>query len=56
MECNRKRKGRRTVDLHHFAGAANDPTTIPISANEYAADLSERQRDWPRETLENPHG
>jgi hypothetical protein len=56
VECRRKRKGHRTVDLHHVAGSANDATTIPVSANDHVADLSERQRDWPRETLENPHG
>ena len=56
MQCNRRRQGRRIVDLHHVAGEANDPTTIPVFANDHAADLSERQRDWPRNTLENPHG
>ena len=56
VQCHRTRKGHRTVDLHHVAGAANDSTTIPVSVNDHVADLSERQRDWPRETLENPHG
>lgn len=56
VQCDRARKGRQVVDLHHFAGRANDPTTIPVSASDHVADLSERQRDWPRETLENPHG
>jgi hypothetical protein len=56
VECDRKRKGRSTDDHHHFAGRANDATTVPVPANDHVADLSERQRDWPRETLENPHG
>jgi hypothetical protein len=56
IECDRTRKGRSGEDQHHFAGRANDPTTIPVPANDHVADLSERQRDWPRKTLENPHG
>ena len=55
-ECDRKRKGRSTVDKHHVAGRANDPTTIPIPRNDHVADLTERQHDWPLETLENPTG
>ena len=55
IECSRLRKGRRTIDLHHIAGRTNDPTVVPVSANDHVADLSERQQDWPRETLENPH-
>ena len=56
LNCARKSKGRTHVDLHHVAGRANDPLTIPVPANDHVADLSERQRDWPRETLENVHG
>jgi hypothetical protein len=56
VKCHRTRKGHRTVDLHHVAGEANDATIIPVVVNDHVADLSERQRDWPHETLENPHG
>src|SRR3954466_9864064 len=55
-ECQRKRKGRRTTDDHHVAGAANSPVTIPIAVNDHRAELSEAQRDWPKRTLENPDG
>jgi hypothetical protein len=54
--CRRTSQGRTTVDLHHFAGCANDPTTIPVSVNDHVADLTERQQEWPTETLENPTG
>jgi hypothetical protein len=56
VECDRKSKGRSTEDQHHVAGRANDPITIHVPANDHIADLSERQRDWPKETLENPRG
>lgn len=55
-ECDRKQHERSTTDLHHFAGRANSPVTIPVPANDHRAVLSEAQNDWPRETLCNPDG
>ena len=55
-ECQRSANGQSQIDAHHFAGRANDGTTVPVPTNEHVAALSERQRDWPRETLENPSG
>jgi hypothetical protein len=54
-ECMQRKKGHRTIDLHHPPGRANDSTTLPIGANDHAA-LSEAQRAWPEQTLENPDG
>lgn len=54
-ECKRLKKCCRTFDYHHVAGKANDPTTIPIGANDHT-DLTEAQRAWPKSTLENPDG
>ena len=55
MECMRRKKGHRTIDYHHVAGKANDPSIVPIGANDHG-DLSEAQRAWPKATLENPDG
>jgi len=55
-ECQRKREGKSTEDNHHPAGEANDPATIPTPVNDHRADLSVRQYDWPKETLENREG
>ena len=55
-ECDRKRNGMRTIDGHHVAGEANDPTTIPVPVNDHRAELSGAQADWPKPTLENPDG
>lgn len=55
-ECDRKKKGKTTVDNHHPAGKANDPTTVPIPVNDHRAELSEAQADWPPGTLENSDG
>jgi len=54
--CDRKRKGKATVDNHHPFGKANHPTTIPVWVNDHRADLSTAQYDWPKETRENPEG
>ncbi len=54
--CQRKRSGKTEIDQHHVAGEANDPTTIPVPVNDHRADLSVAQQDWPKKTLENPHG
>ena len=52
-ECQRRRKGQSAIDNHHFAGIANSPTTVRISANDHRAVMSLAQYDWPRQTLEN---
>ena len=44
------------MDNHHFAGEANNPTTIPVPVNDHRARLSVDQMDWPKSTLRNPHG
>jgi hypothetical protein len=56
MECNRKKKGMKTTDKHHVAGAANSPVTITLPANDHVAELTTAQHDWPKSTLENPDG
>jgi hypothetical protein len=52
--CAASRRGHTTYEKHHPAGRANNPATIPVPINDHRADLSESQRDWPRNTLENP--
>ena len=54
--CDRKKKGKTTMDDHHPFGKANNPTTIPVPVNDHRADLSSAQYDWPKETRENPDG
>jgi hypothetical protein len=55
-ECLSRENGRATVEDHHVAGAANNPTTIPVPGNDHRADLNAAQYDWPKKTLENPEG
>ena len=52
--CQRVKLGRSALDNHHPAGAANDPTTIPIPVNDHRASLSPQQYEWPQETFTNP--
>lgn len=54
--CKRANSGRTTLDNHHFAGKANHPMTIPVPVNDHRAHLSVAQEDWPKATLQNPHG
>lgn len=54
--CDRKQRGKTTLDRHHVAGKANSPFTIPIPVNDHRARLSTDQHDWPKQTLENPKG
>lgn len=56
VECERKKKDRKTTDNHHVAGKANDPITIPVPVNDHRARLSVDQMDWPKETRENSDG
>jgi hypothetical protein len=46
-------RGQMLVEKHHVAGAHNDPTAVPLPANEHAAASAHQQR-WPSETLRNP--
>lgn len=52
-ECFQNKRGLTTFENHHPAGRANNPATIPISANDHRADLSVSQYDWPKKTLRN---
>jgi hypothetical protein len=54
--CERAAKERTTMDDHHFAGAANNPATIPLPVNDHRAVLSVAQADWPKSTLTNTEG
>lgn len=54
--CQRAKTGQTTVDNHHFAGEANNPTTIPVPVNDHRARLSVDQMDWPKSTLMNAQG
>ena len=54
--CDRRRREQKTEDDHHVAGKANSPVTSPIFVNDHRAILSPAQYEWPKETLENPHG
>lgn len=54
-ECKRKRSGKTAKDNHHVAARANNPTTIPVPANDHRV-LSTEQYEWPKETRENPDG
>jgi len=54
--CQREALGRSSLDNHHPAGEANDPTTTPIPVNDHRAILSPKQYEWPPETWENPAG
>jgi hypothetical protein len=47
-------EGKTATDAHHIAGKANDPMTISIPINDHVAILTERQREWPDDTLKNP--
>ena len=54
--CKRIKFGQTTTDYHHFAGQANNPTTIPVPVNDHRACLSTAQKDWPEATRNNPLG
>jgi hypothetical protein len=46
----------KTTDNHHFAGKANSAVTVELPANDHVAELNVAQRNWPKQTLENPGG
>ena len=54
--CQREKLGHSSLDNHHPAGEANDPTTTPIPTNDHRVILSPEQYEWPKETWENPLG
>jgi hypothetical protein len=54
-ECQAKNFGRSPIEKHHIAGRSNDSFTVSIPANDHRV-LSDRQIDWPLETLRNPNG
>ena len=54
--CQRKATGRTTTDNHHFAGKANNRTTVPVPVNDHRALLSVAQAEWPKATLMNAQG
>lgn len=54
--CDRKRRGRSSLDFHHPAGEANHPATVPVEVNDHRAILSPAQYEWPEETWRNPSG
>src|SRR5712664_819260 len=53
-ECQAKKSERSPIEQHHPAGRNNDEHTIPIPANNHRI-LSDRQIDWPVDTLRNPN-
>jgi hypothetical protein len=52
-ECEAKKSGKSEIEQHHPAGQNNDSSTVPIPANDHRG-LSDRQSDWPLNTLRNP--
>jgi hypothetical protein len=54
--CQREQLGNSSLDNHHPASAANDPTTTPIPVNDHREILSPQQYEWPQETFTNPSG
>jgi hypothetical protein len=44
------------MDDHHVGGRTNSTVTISVPVNDHRAILNSAQYDWPKETLENPHG
>lgn len=54
--CQRKKRGQRGFDEHHFAGKSNSPVTVRVPVNDHRAELSPAQYDWPKDTLQNPDG
>jgi hypothetical protein len=48
-----KIKGRKVMEKHHPSGKHNDSATVAIPGNDHRI-LSDRQSDWPEDTLRNP--
>jgi len=51
--CQSSKAGRSDTEHHHVAGRHNLDTTVPIPNNEHRI-LSDRQQDWPTDTVRNP--
>lgn len=54
--CQREQLGKSSLDNHHPAGAANDPTTVPVPTNDHRAILSLQQYEWSELVWKNPSG
>lgn len=54
--CQRRLKGKTTMDKHHVAGKANSSVTVQVPVNDHRARLSVEQYEWPQDTLRNPNG
>ncbi len=52
-ECSARADGRPTTEWHHLAGRANSSACVLIPANTHRR-LSDKQKDWPMQTLRNP--
>lgn len=53
-ECQALLDGKRATEGHHVMGKANDPyLTGNVPTNDHR-ELSDRQVDWPDDTLRNP--
>jgi hypothetical protein len=55
-ECYELQHGRKPKQGHHMAGKANSSVTVGVSTNDHQGVLSDAQRDWPVNTLQNPDG
>jgi len=53
-DCLAEQAGRAVVELDHFPGRYHGPATVPLGGNAHRVRTDE-QRDWPAETLRNPH-
>jgi hypothetical protein len=53
VRCRRSQTDRPTWDWHHPLGAANAPVALATDVNLHAL-FSDRQHDWPTDTLTNP--
>jgi hypothetical protein len=55
-DCDTKRRGRKWTEDHHPSGEANNPDeTFPVRLSTHRF-FTDRQEDWPTETLTNPAG
>jgi hypothetical protein len=54
-EHTAEQTGKHGTELHHPSGQHNDPYRIALPGNDHRV-LSDLQKDWPLETLRNPHG
>jgi Zn ribbon nucleic-acid-binding protein len=56
VDCHAKRRRQKRTQDHHPLGRANNPDeTFPVRLSTHRF-LTDRQEDWPTETLTNPAG